>query len=269
MGKLADLAMIKTANSESFVYSPPDAAFNAAQILVKPAMGYAVRPPATVSLPVLAAVLRGLRRASPVGRIVILEGVTTEQNAVEVLRRLGVPDLLDEEMRIGSAEDVLMAEYPNLLPQPVKYASMTAPAYIAGFDCVISVGAFKRTMLHGEPLISASLKNLYGFFPRSVYHGRSPHARGDLHLPSVAEVLKDVYFTIGTHIDGAVVDLTHKYVSPDWRPDRSRGVAQHVGKVVWGDDMLAVDEAACRLAGEAVPDYIPAIRALRRQIMGR
>lgn len=266
MGKLADLALVKTASVDSFVYTPPDVAFNAAQILVKPNLGYPVRPPATVSLPVLAAVLRGLRRASPVGRIVIMEGVTGDYDPLDVFARLGVPDLLDEEMRIGSAEDTRMIDYPNLLPEPVKYASMTAPGYIRGFDCVISVGAFKRTVLNDQVLISASLKNLVGFFPRDIYHGRNPHARGALHTPSISEVLTDVYFTIGHHVDGAVVDLTHKYVSPDWRPDRVRGVAEPVGKVVWGDDLLAVDETACRLAGEAVPDYIPAIRALRKQV---
>jgi hypothetical protein len=222
-----------------------------------------------VSLPVLAAVLRGLRRVSPVGRIVIMEGVTSELDPMAVFEKLGVPDLLDGEMRLGSAEDTLMIDYPNLLPEPVKYASMTAPGYIRGFDCVISVSAFKRTMLHDQALISASLKNLYGFFPRSIYHGRNPHARGLLHTPSVPEVLKDVYFTIGHHIDGAVVDLTNKYVSPDWRPDRQRGVAHPVGKVVWGDDLLSVDETACRLAGEDVPQYLTEIRALRKQVMGR
>ena len=143
---------------------------------------------------------------------------------------------------------------------------MTAPTYLEGYDCIISVGAFKKTVLNDKPLISASLKNLYGFFPRGEYHGRSPNSRGQLHTPSVGEILQDIYFTIGHHIDGAVVDLHEKYNSPDWKPDRVRDVATPVGKVVWGTDLLAVDETACRIAGEETADYIAPIRKLRIQL---
>lgn len=264
MGKLKDLAMVKTASSESFVYTPPDAAFGATLILVKPNLAYPVKAPATVSIPVLAAVLRGLRRASPVGRIVIAEGVTSDKGPLEIFEKLGVFELIDEEMRIGNIDELMMDDYRNLSPEPVKYTTMRAPTYIRGYDCVITVGAFKKTILHGKPFISASTKNLFGALPRDEYHGRSIHARGQLHEPSVNEVLKDVYFSIGHFFHGAVVDLTEKYVSPDERPDRVRGVAEPVGKVVWGDDMLAVDEIACNLANEELPDYINEIRRLRK-----
>lgn len=267
MGKLADLAAVKTANSDSFVYTPPDAAFGAARILVKPNLGYPVPPPATVSMKVLGAVLRGLRRATPLGRILIMEGTTSKMSAEEIFQKNGLMELLDNEMRVTDAENLIMKDYPNLSPEPVKYETMTAPEYLEEFDCVISVGAFKRTTLNGEHLISASLKNLYGVFPRDVYSARSPNARGHLHRPGVTEILRDVYFTVGQHIDGAVVDLDQKYISPDWKPDRVRNVAHHVGKVVWGDDMLAVDETACRLAGEAAPTYIDEIRHLRKRLM--
>lgn len=269
MGKLKDLASVNTANSDSFVYTPPDAAFGAARILVKPNMGYPVGPPATVSLKVMGAVLRGLRRASPLGRILIMEGTTSHLSAEEIFAKNGLLNLLDEEMRVTDAENLIMKDYPNLLPQPVKYTQMTAPAYIEEFDCAISVGAFKRTTLNDQYLISASLKNLYGVFPREVYSSRSPKSRGQLHRPSVPEVLRDVYFTVGHHFDGAVVDLDQKYISPDWKPDRVRDVAHPVGKVVWGADLLAVDETACRVADEAVPDYIKTIRGLRKDVMGR
>lgn len=266
MGKLKDLAMVQSATPDAFAYFPPDTAFDAARILVKPNLGYPVAPPATVSMPVLKAVLKGLRRASPLGRIVIMEGVTSDVSAEDIFEQLGVTKLLDREMRLTSAEDLIMHDYPNLLPEPVKYTHMTAPEYIKDYDCVISVGAFKRTMLHDKPLISASLKNLYGVFPREKYYSRSKKSRGQLHLPSVDDILKDVYFTVGHHFDGAVVDLTEKYVSPDWRPDRVRDVAQPVGKVVWGDDLLAVDEVACQLADEPVPNYINEIRKLRKTL---
>lgn len=267
MGKPVRLASVKSTRVTSFVYTPPEAAYGAARILVKPNLGYPARPPATVSMPILAAVLRGLRRAAPQARILVVEGACSPVNMLDIFAKLGLPQHLDAEMRAADIEQLIMKNYPNRLPTPVKYASLTAPAYLEEFDCVISVGAFKKTMLDGQPLISASLKNLYGCFPREQYHGRDPYARGQLHVPSVPEILKDVYFTIGQHIDGAVVDLTEKYVSPDERPDRVRGVAVPVGQVVWGDDMLAVDEAACRLAGEPVPDYIRQIRELQKTLL--
>jgi hypothetical protein len=264
MGKLKDLAAVKVADSETFVYTPPPQAYGAALILVKPNLGYPVQPPATVSMPILAAVLRGLRRASPKGRIVVVEGVCGKMSVVDIYEKHGLMQHLDAEMRAGDAEKLVMKRYPNLSPAPVKYDEMTAPEYLSYYDCIISVGAFKKTILHDRPLISASLKNLYGLFPRDVYHGRSKTSRGQLHRPSVSEVLKDIYFSIGHLVHGAVVDLTQKYVSPDWKPDRARGVAHDVGKVVWGDDMLAVDETACRIAGEPVADYIDPIRRLRQ-----
>jgi len=264
MGKLKDLASVSSAKAESFVYVPPAAAFDAARILVKPNLGYPKGPPVTVSMDVLGAVLRGLRRANPLARIVIAEGVTTKTDPESVFKKLGLYDLLDRDMRMADAETLLMEDYPNLLPEPVRFASMTAPGYIGEYDCCISVGTFKRTILHEKPLISASLKNLYGLFPREKYHARGLTSRGQLHRPSVGEVLKDVYFTIGHHFDGAVVDLTHKFVSPDWKPDR--GEAVPVGQVVWGDDLLAVDEVACKLADEPVADYIEPIRKLRKQV---
>ncbi|MDX2078271.1 MAG: DUF362 domain-containing protein [bacterium] len=258
------LRAINNAKIESFVYMPPAQAFGATRILVKPNLGYPNPPPVTVSMPVLGAVLRGLRRASPMARIVIIEGVADSQSAERIFKQLGVMDLLDDNMRVADAESLLMHDYDNKSPAPIRFKTMTAPTYIGEYDCCISVGTFKRTLLKDQPLISASLKNLYGVFPREKYHGRSPNLRGQLHRPSVPEVLQDIYFSIGTYFHGSVVDLTHKLVSPDEKP--TEGEAIPIGQVVWGDDLLAVDEVACRLANEPVPDYIHAIRALRDQL---
>lgn len=252
--------------ASSFVYTPPPQATGAQRVLIKPNLGYRAKAPATVSLPVLVAVLRGLRAATPDGEIFLAEGVTGKHSAHDIFAYHNLPEIIDSKTVLVDAEALPMARYPNRLPQPIKYAAMIAPRALQEFDCVLSVAPFKRTTLHGQPLYSASLKNLYGLFPRSVYHGRSPYARGQLHRPGVAQVLRDVYFTIGHYIHGAVVDLTYKYSSPDWKPDRQRGVAFPVGSVVTGTDMLAVDAEAARIAGEAVPDYIAPIRALREAL---
>ena len=263
MGKLADLASIKTANSDTFVYTPPDAAFNAPRILVKVNMAYQAGHPATVSLPVLAAVLRGLRRASPVGRILIVEGMTGEGDMYARFEQRGLTDILDREMRVSDSEELVLTRYLNTSPQPAKYDDLLAPAYIQEFDCAISVSPLKRTLVDGQPLISGTTKNLYELFPRHHYHGSSPNARAKLYNPDVNTVLPDVYFSVGWHFAGAVIDLTEFYDSPDDKPDHTEGVSRHVGKVVWGDDMVAVDAAACRTAGIDVPGYLTHIQKLR------
>jgi len=255
---------VQVSHTADFVYQPPPAAQNAQRILVKPNLGYPVSPPVTVSMGVLAAVLAGLRRVSPQAEILIVEGVCSPVSLEQIANRNGLYVLLDDGMQVIDADTLPLKEYPNRSPHPIRFTSMFAPALLEAVDCRISVGAFKRTLLKNAPLISASLKNLYGLFPRSHYKARSANSRGQLHRPSVPLVLQDVYFTIGHLFEGAVVDSDRKFVSPDWKPDRGETI--ELGKVIWGEDLLAVDREACRVGGEATPDYVEAIESLRRMV---
>lgn len=257
-------SVVKETKTTDFIYTPPTSAIAAQRILVKPNLGYPVAAPVTVSMGVLAKVLQGLRAASPKGEIFIVEGVCSPLSLQEICDRQGVQRLLDEGMQILDADSLPCCEYINLQPQPMKYKSMLAPKLLMEVDCRISVGAFKRTILKDEPLISASLKNLYGLFPRSHYKARSANSRGQLHRPSVPLVLEDVYFCIGHLFDGAVVDSDRKLESPDWKPDRGKSVA--LGKIFWGTDPIEVDWQACRSSGEPIPSYLKAI-AQQRQII--
>lgn len=253
---------VQVVSSQRFVYLPPQGAIAARRILVKPNLGYPVGPPATVSMAVLGAVLRGLRQHNPTAEILIVEGVCSAISLTDIASRNGLYPLLDEGMQLLDADRLPLTDYPNRLPQPQRFQSMLAPALLQQVDWRITVGAFKRTQLSGEPLISASLKNLYGLFSRAHYQARSPKSRGQLHRPSVPLVLQDVYGCIGHLFDGAVVDGTVKYVSPDWKPDRARASVP-LGQVIWGDDPVAVDRRACEVGQEAVPSYIMAIEAHR------
>lgn len=244
-----------------FIYTPPPAAINARRILVKPNLGYPVAAPVTVSMNVLGKVLQGLRQANPNAEILIVEGVCSSASLTEIATRLGLYSLLDEGMKLLDADELPLLEYINISPSPVRFKSMFAPAILAEVDCRISVGAFKKTHLNGTALISASLKNLYGLFPRAKYKARSPKSRGQLHRPSVPLILQDVYFTIGRLFNGAVVDADQKFVSPDWKPDKGKAVK--IGKVFYGEDILAVDKMACEIGEENIPDYLDAIEKLR------
>lgn len=251
----------------SFTYQPPAAAQRAQSILVKPNLGYPVGPPATVSMAVLQKVLMGLRQVNPQAEISIVEGVCSKVSFTDIMSQLGIYLLLDEGMQLLDADTLDLVEYPNQAPEPVRFQSMWAPQLLQTVDCRISVGAFKRTTLKGRSLISASLKNLYGLFPRSRYRARSASSRGQLHRPSVPAVLQDVYFTIGHLFDGAVVDCDQKFVSQDWRPDK--GDAISIGQVIWGEDLLAVDQCTCEVGQEAIAPYLKSIRQQREQLMGR
>ncbi len=244
------------------IYTPPEAAKNAARILVKPNLGYPVGPPVTVSMAILGRVLQRLREVNPTAEILMVEGVCSKLSLAEIAEKNGLSALLIQGIRLLNADELECIEYPNQSPTPVRFKAMWAPRLLQEVDCRISVSAFKKTHLKGEPLISASLKNLYGLFPRSRYKARSPNSRGQLHRPSVPLVLQDVYFTIGHLFDGGVVDCDQKFVSPDWKPDQGKSI--EVGQVVWGDDLLRVDRAACKIAKEAEANYLSPIESLMR-----
>jgi uncharacterized protein (DUF362 family) len=260
MPDLAQLSVVTT-SSDRFQYSPPAAAQGARRILIKPNLGYPVGPPVTVSTGVLGEVVRSLRQHSPKAEILIVEGVCSKVAFATIMAKLGVHHLLTEGVELLDADTLELWEYPNRSPCPARFQTLWAPKLLQEVDCCLSVSAFKRTQLKGEPLISASLKNLYGLFPRAKYKARSPNSRGQLHRPSVPLVLQDVYYTLGHYFVGGVVDCTEKFISRDWQPDRGDGVA--IGQVVYGDDLLAVDRTACQVTQEAIPDYITTLELAR------
>jgi uncharacterized protein (DUF362 family) len=255
---MANLQQTKTA---ALVYQPPASAIGAKRILVKPNLGYPVGAPVTVSMGVLGTVLRSLRQASPAAEILVVEGVCSPVDLVAIASQHGVYGLLDEGMQLLDADMLECVEYPNRAPYPHRFKTMWAPKLLQEVDCRISVGTFKRTILKDEVLISASLKNLYGLFPRAKYKARSGNSRGQLHRPSVPQVLQDVYGCIGHWFDGAVVDADRRLISQDWKPDK--GTVVECGQVFFGDSLVAVDRLACEMLGEAVPDYVAAIEAMR------
>jgi uncharacterized protein (DUF362 family) len=256
---------VRSSPSAEFRYEPPAQAGNARRILLKPNLGYPLGPPVTVSMGVLARAIAGLRRVNPSAEILIVEGVCSKVSLDQIAQITGLRALMDElgdnRLQLLNADALPLREYPNLAPEPVRFRTMWAPQLLAEVDCRISIGTLKQTQLKGEPLISASLKNLYGLFPRSQYRGRSPNARGQLHRPTVPLVLRDIYGCIGHLFDGAVVDGDRALRSPDWKPDRGESIP--LGQVFWGDDAIAVDREACRRANLAQPSYLAAIDQLR------
>lgn len=258
-----------TSDTQDFSYQPPPAALTAKHILIKPNLGYPIGPPVTISMTVLRQVITALREANAQAQISIIEGVCSKVSLDEIAQINGLHDLFDDlqdpHLNLLNADDLPLKEYPNLSPTPVRFKTMWAPAILEQVDCRISIGALKQTILKGEPLISASLKNLYGLFPRAKYKARSPNSRGQLHRPSVPLVLQDVYGCIGHLFNGAVVDGDRQFLSKDWKPDK--GKTLDLGQVFQGEDLLAVDREACRCSDFPTPNYLAPIEQLRQQWM--
>lgn len=228
MGKRSHLAAVKSTRRQTFVYTPPAAAFDAARILLKVSLG---DTRTAVAPDVLAVVLRGLRRANPGARILIMEGARPPAAMQDVFAAAGLIDGIDDNTRLADVNDPQMplVEYTNSAPDPSRFPALLAPPMIADYECAVCVAALDAA--DG----AAGLHSLLSLLPRAEYPEGSS--------------LRVLYFTIGQHFHGSVVST----------PGDD-------GHVVWGDDLLAVDEAACRLAGCATPDYLPAIRAVREAI---
>lgn len=212
---------------------------------------------------VLAKVIQGIQAVNPAAEILIVEGVCSKVSLAKIAEKNGLPPLLTEGVLLLNADELECIEYHNHSPEPVRFQTMWAPKLLQEVDCRISVSAFKKTSLKGRDLISASLKNLYGLFPREKYKARSPNSRGQLHRPSVPLVLQDIYFTIGHLFDGGVVDCDQKFISHDYKPDK--GDSFEIGQVIWGNDLLAVDRSACEVGEEKEASYIEPIEKLRER----
>ena len=232
----------------------------ARHILIKPNVGYPAKPPAIVRMALLAQVIEQLLALRSDSHITIVEGVCSKITAQQIFEATGLARLAQARVKILDAEQLPQTHHPNTAAQPFRFRSMLAPALLNEVDARISIAPFKVTELNGMPLFSATIKNLYGLFPRQQYHARSPHARGQLHRPNIHQVICDCYHTLGIKFDYGIVDLHEKFISKDWQPDKGR--AEPIGKVISGPSLLEVDLAACRAADETPCQYLEMLVAL-------
>lgn len=213
MSRLSHLASVKAMPTASFTYTPPLCAFDAVRVIVRAALPQ-------VSQPVLAKVLRGLRRANPGGRVIVLVSADGDTSPRGIYEASGLEDLLDGNMQAIDVNSLGVGPYANRLPQPQTYRSVLAPTLLDEVDCRISLSAV-------TPGDLAAVRALYGLIPAVPQHNTG---------------LTDLYFTLGLRFDGAVVEAGDR--------------------VFWGDELLAVDEAALRHAGADLPPVLADLRRL-------
>jgi hypothetical protein len=227
MGKLKNLATISTSKPETFVYTPPASAYEALRILVKVNLNKTTY----VNNYILDSVLRGLRRVNTLARIVVIDSFESEESAQQTFHQCGVDELLDQEMRAAAAEIITPFIFQNINPEPLIFGEVNAPKYIYDYDCCISVSGFKPD----EPF-TGGLHNLVNLIPKD-------------HAQTLSDaLLTDIYFTIGHHFDGSVLAV------------------DHANQVIWGDDMIAVDESAYRTAGREIAPYLSMIRDIKKRV---
>lgn len=229
MGKMKHLAGIRNVPLADFLYTPPQTAYGAARTLVCLNLGYRAGASPALNWGTVGAVLRGLRRASPRGRILLVDNVCPSSGAPAIYQRLGLYDALDDEMRLATTDDLVLVEYRN--PSPIVHEVISAPAYLDEFDCVVGVTTFEATP-NG---IQGAVAHLYHWLPcgSPVKPHETPQTRHH-----------DVYQTLARMIDGAVLEYR---------------IGQELN-VAWGDDLLAVDEATCILTKTPLSDDLKALR---------
>ncbi|XWX05510.1 DUF362 domain-containing protein (plasmid) [Aggregatilineales bacterium SYSU G02658] len=230
MGKLSQFASVTSASLEHFVFVPPTAAMKAARTLVLANLGYAPGAAPALNWGTLAAVLRGLRRASPLGRILIVDRLCPASSAEAIFQRIGLTDALDAEMRAAPVDALTRRAYPVPRTPPVHASSLSLPEYLSEFDCVVVVataeaaaGAFKGSVSLLEHLLPCEAALPPRDDPQR-YH--------------------DLYHTVAPHVDAAALEVR---------------LSRDETRILSGSNLLALDETACRLLGQPVAEYLKAL----------
>lgn len=230
MGKLAQLASVTSASLDHFVFVPPTAAMRAARILVLANLGYASMAAPALNWGTLAAVLRGLRRASPLGRILIVDRICPASSAEAIFQRIGLMEALDPEMRVAPVDALLRREYPVPLKTPVSAASFSLPEYLSEFDCVMLVGTAEAT--------AATFKGSVSLLEHLLPCESAPLPTDD------PRRYRDLYHTVAPHVDAAVLEVR---------------LSRDETRILTGPYLPALDETACRLLQQPVVEYLKAL----------
>jgi hypothetical protein len=212
MSKLASsLASIKSMKAETFVYTPPLRAYDAVRILVKADLEK-IRPA------VLGTVLRGLRRADPGGKILLLVNVPHDDAEADAYLQAKLRDIVIDNMQVIDIGHMAYRQYDNRLHQPTRHRTLPAPSLLGEVDCCISVAGSDRYLLDNLIDLSPAIA------PNTVDYA-------------------DLYFTLGLLFAGAVIDAGKQ--------------------IVWGDDLLAVEEAANRITNKPPAPYLALLQEIR------
>jgi hypothetical protein len=188
----------RSATDTGFAYTPPASVYGAVRVLV---IAKTIKPE------IMANVLRGFWRFTPLTRLLIVEN--------EAL----APTMMNDNMRPVDLSTLPMRPYLNRYVDPPK--QIIAPSLLAEVDACITLNTLTPDNLSELPSLTVMREQ----------------AQNNTEL-------MDTYLAIGHLFAGGVVDCG--------------------SKIIWGDNLLDVDEAAHLAVGEPRPEMITTLRKLKQ-----
>jgi uncharacterized protein (DUF362 family) len=217
-------------------------------VVIKPNAGHEGAPDSAIntSPEVVAAVIRAVRKADP-GKIILAEAAAIGCDTMECLETSGIrkaaEDAGADEIRdIKSDEDLVTKKIENPTSD-IKQVEL--PRFLLEADHLVNVPIFKS---HVSMVFSCALKNLKGVVQDKHHYV--------MHCTNLAAAMMDLGDVIRP--DFTVVDM----IRPMEGFGPHSGTPVEFGCIVAGQDMVAIDGTACRMAGLPLErvDYFDAAR---------
>jgi uncharacterized protein (DUF362 family) len=217
-------------------------------VVVKPNAGHEAPPESSVntSPEVVAAVIRLLKKATP-RRIILAEASAIGCDTMACLEASGIKNAaehagVDEIRDIKSDNDLIKKE----IADPTSDIShVDLPRFLLEADHLVNVPIFKS---HVSMVFSCALKNLKGVV-QDVHHYV-------MHCTNLAAAMMDLGSLVRPVL--TVVDM----IRPMEGFGPHSGTPTEFGCIVAGQDMVAIDATACRMAGLSLEkvEYFDAAR---------
>lgn len=201
----------------------------------------------------VAAVIDMLRQEGA-SEIIVAEGPGHWRNVTYLVNESGLGDVLRSRgvrfVDINHDEPVKVTNLGRLTGLDHLYMSST----VVGADVFISLPKLKTHHWAGATL---SLKNLFGTMPGCCYGW----PKNELHWRGIPQSIVDIALSHTPHL--AIVDgiIGMEGDGP------LNGTARHVGALIMGADLVAVDATCCRLMG-ITPERLPTLLLAAEKRLG-
>jgi uncharacterized protein (DUF362 family) len=168
--------------------------------------------------------------------VMVAEGPGHRRDTLAVYEESGLADVLTEDgIRFHDLNYITGYELPNAGRQS-SMKTLTFPALFQEVDWIVSVAKLKTHHIAGATL---SMKNLFGVMP-GIYYGWPKNV---LHHAGIENSILDINATLKPHfaiVDGIVGMQGDGPIMGD---------PKHVGVLVMGRNLPAVDATCCRIMG--------------------
>lgn len=226
------------------------------KVFLKPNMGYPKPSPFTTSLKLILMVIEVLHKLKP-QEIIIGEGSTSKNSALEIFSQVGLTETL-KEYKVTLID---LNELESIDVELKNGSIHHLPAFLEKIDLRISLPVIKfYDDDQGETFLSNTIKNFFGLPPKKKYQKSSDSfKRDDLHNDlhkSVAEIFQAVeqYSPFDFYIcDGLEILYS----------EAEKGDPYKWGKIILSDNALEADLKVLELLKKPMPRYIKLLKEKR------